>query len=137
MNPTNNYSYLSEVFPNFYKNSTFKKVEIELNKHNNETPPTYNENEDLKHLSLNLKEYEKLRIVDDNLIVDTRYFKSFKRKMSGDQRLKVLEKLDTYKKSYYKTKILKILATTTYKNDPKFIKKCEEMGLYLSSKNFV
>lgn len=94
------HAYLSEVFPNY----------------NN--PPVY---KGKNKLDLNLKSYQKLRIVDGVLKPEDRSFSNIYRKFTKDNRWKVLELLLELQKKYDIEHIKDILKTTTYKNDKKWI----------------
>jgi len=122
------YSYLSEVFPDYgieicednppeYRNP----FSVECS-HLSEVFPEYRVDKPYEYrnpfeLIRDLKPYEKLRIVDGRLEIDRRKFQSIVRKYTGDSRWKILEKLLEYDYDDY----LHILRTSTYSKDKKWV----------------
>lgn len=104
------YSFLQETYP------TWNIPESSSNE-----LPVYDE---LENLAKDLKPFQKLRIIDDKLEIDTRFPQYIYRKRSGDSRQKILEKLKEFRKSPSLLKIVQVLCSTTYKNDNKFIEEC-------------
>lgn len=113
---------LLEVYPDFY--NTPKKT----HKFKENTPPPYsssiyqNEDEVLDPDLSKIKDFQKLRIINDKLFIDNRYFKFIRRRLSKDNRWAVINHLKTYavkdKKHHKKLNyILDVLCRSTYKND--------------------
>ncbi len=114
------YSTLKEAHPMWNIQSSSKQQE--------ESPPGYTEVDYLENLANEIKPFDRLRIVDENLEIDRRFPLSFHRRQTGDSRKTTLEKLRTYPKTSSLMKIVEVLCTTTYKNDKDFI---QEMGIYM------
>jgi hypothetical protein len=114
------YAFLHEVYPNWGSSSVNIQPEIEI-----EMPPYYGDvSGSLQDLAEKLKPYDKLRIVDSNVVIDDRLFKSISRKFTNDNRFKILEKLKEQGDVKNFQKILELLCSSTYKNDKEFITKC-------------
>ena len=121
------FSYLSEVFPemsytgrlNNFLPEDFIQEEIN-NKSTEDLPPTY-ENK-IAPIKLN----EKLRIdKNGDLQIDTRRFQFISRKLSGDNRWKILEKL----KELPNNNVINILITSTYSKDKKWVEEAKKLTL--------
>lgn len=90
------YAKIQKVYPNWYDTTIevdwYDKVVVE-------EPPIYlytmneQDNQELEVLQ-NLKENQKLRIVDGRLLLENRIFSSIRRRISGDSRMKLLDHLD-------------------------------------------
>lgn len=119
------YAFLHEVYENWPEGRPIQSASYE-----SDTPPNYEDNvedDSLKYISENIKPYDKLRIINSELEIDSRIFKTFTRLISRDDRFKILEKLKEKKDSKNVKTILEILCKFTYKNDLNFVSKCYEV----------
>ena len=124
------FSYLSEVFPemsytgrlnNFFLPEHFIQEEIN-NKNIEDLPPSYENENKIATIKLN----EKLRIdKNGDLQIDTRRFQFISRKLSGDNRWKILEKL----KELPNNNVINILITSTYSKDKKWVEEAKKLTL--------
>lgn len=111
------YSYLSEVFPN-YPRQQDTCIPNEL-----ESPPGYYPFEKI----LDLQPNEKLRIVNDKLEIDKRKFQNIYRKYTGDSRWKILVKILQSNNVNVREIYLDILRTSTYSKDTKWIEESKKL----------
>lgn len=123
------FSYLSESFPKFsYTDRDSFLQQDSINQIIEELPPpSYENNEINKNELTKIKLNEKLRIdKNGNLQIDTRRFQCISRKLSGDNRWKILEKLKELNTSKIDS-IINILINSTYSKDKKWIKEAEKL----------
>lgn len=111
---TLDYSYLSEVFPD-YSNSSYPSF---YRDNDPISPPAYQQPFE-KILDLHLN--EKLRIVNGNLEIDRRPLLSISRKYTGDSRWKILEKILENNNVNVREFYLNILRTSTYSKDNSWV----------------
>jgi hypothetical protein len=111
---TLDYSYLSEVFPDFPtspRQTQYRDI-IQI------PPPAYQQ--PIEKI-LDLQPGEKLRIVNGYFEIERRSFSSIYRKYTGDSRWKILEKILQINKSNVREFYLDILRTSTYSRDKSWI----------------
>lgn len=134
---TLSYSNLNEVFPDitYTRKDIIKGDKSNYHQEIDDVPPIYSESkydeilENLNTIVKKFKDNDKLRIMNDDLTIDNRYFKSIRRRICKDDRTKVFEKLRELYNNYSNevTTILDLLCKTTYRNDKKFIKDSKEL----------
>jgi hypothetical protein len=118
------FSYLSEAFPEFtYTGMNAFLQQDSINEIVEELPPNYENKNELTKIKLN----EKLRIdKNGNLQIDTRRFQCISRKLSGDNRWKILEKLKELNTSE-SCSVINVLINSTYSKDKKWIEQAEKL----------
>lgn len=125
------YSNLEEAYPEWCKSQPDEHIPMFIpssSRYSEESPPEYVDVDPLEIIANKIKPFEKLRIVNGNLEIDKRFPLRLRRKITGDSRKKIMEKLKTYPKTSPLIKIVELLCTTTYKNDKHFL---QEMKNYL------
>lgn len=134
------YSNISEVFPNFSytQKHDFLYSPNEINQEpvnnkkafiNQDDPPSYEK--EISPLS-DIKVFQKLRIVNNQLQIDTRRFQCISRKLSGDNRWKILEKLKELPNDI-QNNVINTLVNTTYYKDKKWVTKAKELKVKYTS----
>lgn len=86
---------------------------------------------------LDMKPYQKLRVINNELYIDERKGSSIRRRMTGDSRWKVLEIIkelarNDEENAHFLKHIINILINTTYKNDKKWIEELQAFNPYKS-----
>jgi hypothetical protein len=107
------YAYISEVFPDGLGETVSRVAQ----------PPEYSPVGE----ELDVKPYDKLRLVKGVLTVDNRWFRPITRMYTGDNRSNILDELEKTKYSHNTRAIIRTLMKTTYKNDRKFVNRCKIM----------
>jgi hypothetical protein len=100
------YSFSEDIFPGWNDEISYRqtsKNSLDLSK------------------TFEIKPWQKLRILDDELILDSRVFGSIARKRTGDSRWKVLEKIKKLNDENFKYYLLRELRNTTYSKDSKWV----------------
>jgi hypothetical protein len=111
---TLDYSYLSEVFPDFptsHRQTQYRDI-IQI------PPPAYQQ--PIEKI-LDLQPGEKLRIVNGYFEIDRRPLLSISRKYTGDSRWKILEKILENNNVNVREFYLNILRTSTYSKDKNWV----------------
>jgi hypothetical protein len=130
------YSFLEEVFPGWNNEVTrpiarnsldimpFREVTVWWNNEAKSkptvevAPPEYTRT----CKPFEIKPWQKLRILSDELVVENRLFPFLMRRRSGESRWKILKKIKTLPDVNFQEYLLEELRKTTYSKDAKWVK---------------